>query len=68
MLTGKQQQVLEFIREYIDDNRYPPTVREIGIALGIKSTSTVQACLNALEDAGAISRVRESSRSIRVIY
>ena len=68
MLTGKQQQVLEYIEEYIDVKRYPPTVREIARDLSIKSTSTVQACLNALEAAGAISRVKESSRSIRVIF
>ena len=50
-LTEKQQRVLEFVKERLQDD-IPPSVREICDATGIKSTSTVHACLKRLEDDG----------------
>ena len=55
-----QQRILEYIREYQKVNGYPPSVREIGKAVGLKSTSTVQGHLDRLEKKGMIHR--DSSR------
>ncbi len=54
-LTEKQQAIYEFIKNYISDNSYPPTVREIGAAVSLKSTSTVHMHLKEIEKKGYIS-------------
>lgn len=59
--------ILEFIVEYIDSNRFPPTVREIAMGCDIPSTSTVAAYLNELEDMGMIARSRYKARGIQVL-
>ena len=48
-LTKKQELVLDFLKKSIAKNGYPPTVREIGKALGLSSPATVQSHLNILE-------------------
>jgi repressor LexA len=58
--------MLEFIRTYSAKNRYPPTIREIGQAVGISSTSVVNYNLNALQRGGHILRNREISRGIQL--
>jgi repressor LexA len=40
MLTGRQQEIWNFLTEYVDEHGYPPTVREIGEAVGLASPST----------------------------
>lgn len=65
MLTESQQKVFDFLKRRIDDS-IPPTVREICEATGLRSTSSVHAILNKLEDSGLISRDRNNSRSIRI--
>ena len=55
-----QQKILDFIRKEIEDKGYPPSVREICAAVGLKSTSTVHAHLNNLEKRGLIRRERSS--------
>ncbi len=42
-LSDRQQRMLEFIREFIEEHQYPPTIREIGRAAGISSTKTAPA-------------------------
>ncbi len=64
-LTEKQQRVLEFVKERLQDD-IPPSVREICDATGIKSTSTVHACLKRLEDDGYIDRRSGLNRAIRL--
>lgn len=66
-LTLKQQRVLDFIRKYSLENGYPPSVREIGGALGLRSTSTVHAYLKKLEEAGYIGPVNHKSRAISAV-
>lgn len=66
-LTRKQQQVLNFIKSSIQRRGYPPSVREIGEALGIKSTSTVHAYLSRLERKGYIRRDPSKPRAIGVV-
>ncbi|MFL6012244.1 MAG: hypothetical protein ACJ734_10715, partial [Gaiellaceae bacterium] len=52
MLTGRQQEIWDFLVDYVDRHGYPPTVREIGEAVGLASPSTVHAHLANLERAG----------------
>jgi len=54
MLTGRQQEIWNFLTEYVDEHGYPPTVREIGEAVGLASPSTVHAHLANLERVGLI--------------
>ena len=51
-LSTKQQEILSFIKEVSTDRGYPPSVREICLAVGLKSTSTVHSHLSKLEDKG----------------
>jgi repressor LexA len=65
-LSARQQKILEFIRQFTLENEYPPTIREIGTAVGISSTSVVNYNLNILQREGHIIRDREVSRGIRL--
>lgn len=64
-LTEKQKQVFEFLVKETATG-FPPTVREICLATGIKSTSTVHAVLSVLEEDGYIERDPKNSRAIRI--
>ena len=64
-LTDRQKAVLEFIVESIHDRGYPPTLREIGNHLGIKSTNGVNDHLRALERKGYLTREDMKSRTLR---
>lgn len=64
-LTTRQQQVLEFIRSSIRERGYPPTLREIGQHMGIRSTNGVNDHLRALEHKGYLTREDMKSRSLR---
>src|SRR5665647_337016 len=66
-LTPRQQQVLEFIRESVRANGYPPTVREICAALNLSSPSTVHAHLANLERLGLIKRDPTKPRALDVV-
>jgi repressor LexA len=67
-LTGKRRRILEFIAESIKERGYPPSVREIGSAVGLTSSSTVHAHLNVLQKAGYLSRDPERPRTIVVTF
>ncbi len=64
-LTQRQQQVLDFIRESITQRGYPPTLREIGAHMGIRSTNGVNDHLRALERKGYLTREDMKSRALR---
>lgn len=64
-LNQKQQDVYNFLVKQMSQG-IPPTVREISAATGIKSTSTVHAYLNALEEKGYITRDAKNSRAIKL--
>ena len=66
-ISSKQQQILEVIQSAIKVKGYPPSVREIGEAVGLKSPSTVHMHLNKLEQIGAIRRESEKNRAIDVV-
>ena len=67
MLSPKQERILDFLRRFLDDKDYPPTVREIVKGRGISSTSVVDYNLNILEREGYIRRGREISRGIELV-
>ncbi len=66
-LTQRQQMVLDFIRQSISDRGYPPTLREIGAKMGIRSTNGVNDHLRALERKGYLTREDMKSRALRPI-
>ena len=66
-LTGRQQEIWSFLVEYVDRHGYPPTVREIGEAVGLASPSTVHAHLANLERAGLIKRDPTKPRALELV-
>src|SRR3954453_5054579 len=66
MLTGRQQEIWKYLTDYVDAHGYPPTVREIGEAVGLASPSTVHAHLANLERAGLIKRDPTKPRALEL--
>jgi repressor LexA len=66
VLSDRQIRILAFIRSYLGEHNYPPTIREIGAAVGISSTSVVKYNLERLEEKGHIDRRQEISRGLRL--
>jgi repressor LexA len=66
MLTGRQQEIWDYLVEYTDRHGYPPTVREIGDAVGLASPSTVHAHLANLERAGFLKRDPTKPRALEL--
>jgi repressor LexA len=64
-LTARQQMVLDYIKQSIQDRGYPPTLREIGARMGIRSTNGVNDHLRALERKGYLTREDMKSRALR---
>jgi repressor LexA len=67
MLTARQQEIWQFLVEYTDGHGYPPTVREVGEAVGLASPSTVHAHLANLERAGLLKRDPTKPRALDLI-
>lgn len=65
-LTERQHKILEFLNEYVEENGYPPSIREIGDAAGISSTSVVSYNLKRLEEKGYIDRDPAVSRGLKL--
>jgi len=66
-LSERQENILNCIQTFILNNGYPPSIREIGEAVGISSTSVVNYNLNALQRAGMIERDKTVSRGIKLV-
>jgi repressor LexA len=66
VLTDRQQQVLDYIKKTVDNRGYPPSVREIGDAVGLSSPSSVHAQLNSLVEAGKIRKDPSKPRAIMI--
>ncbi len=66
-LSTRQQAILDFIRGFVRDHGYPPTVREIGTNVGISSTSVVDYNLRILTERGLLKRDQEISRGISLV-
>jgi repressor LexA len=67
MLTQRQQEIWQFLVEYVERHGYPPTVREIGEAVGLASPSTVHAHLANLERAGLLRRDPTKPRALELV-
>lgn len=67
-LTKRQKEIFDFIRKYADKTGYPPTVREIGKAVGLHSSSTVHAHLANLEKIGLLKRDPSKPRAIELLF
>ncbi len=65
-LTGRQREIWDFLVDYVDGHGYPPTVREIGEAVGLASPSTVHAHLANLERAGLLRRDPTKPRALEL--
>jgi repressor LexA len=66
-LTKRQQEIFDFIKRYAGEHGYPPTVRDIGKAIGLTSSSTVHAHLANLEKVGLLRRDPSKPRAIEVL-
>ena len=66
-LTAKQQKIFDYIQTFAAQHGYPPSVREIGAAVGLKSPSTVHFHLKGLEEAGMIAKAEGKTRAITVV-
>jgi repressor LexA len=67
LLTARQQEIFQFLVTYVDEHGYPPTVREIGDAVGLASPSTVHAHLANLERVGLLRRDPTKPRAIELL-
>src|SRR5438067_12674274 len=67
MLTGRQQEIWDFLVDYVDQHGYPPTVREIGEAVGLASPSTDHAHLANLKRAGLLRRDPTKPRALELL-
>ena len=65
-LTAKQQQIYDYIVSFTDEHGYPPSVREIGEYVGLKSPSTVHFHLKGLQSAGLITQAAGKTRAISI--
>jgi repressor LexA len=66
-LTKRQQEIFDFIKRYSSQNGYPPTVRDIGKAVGLTSSSTVHAHLANLEKVGVLRRDPTKPRAMEIL-
>lgn len=66
-LTSKQQQIYDYIIAFTDEHGYPPSVREIGEYVGLKSPSTVHFHLKGLQNAGLITQAEGKTRAISIV-
>jgi repressor LexA len=66
-LSKRQKEIFDFIGSYLKDHGYPPTVREIGKAVGLHSSSTVHAHLSKLESLGILKRDPSKPRAMEVM-
>src|SRR6185437_5375631 len=66
-LTKRQQEIFDFIKRYCEENGYPPTVRDIGKAVGLASSSTVHAHLSNLEKVGLLRRDPSKPRALELL-
>ena len=66
-LSGREKQILDFMQKEIEANGFPPTVRDICAALGIRSTSTVHKAMSSLQEQGYIRKRSNKRRAVEVL-
>ena len=67
-LTSRQQKVFDFVNSFQQEHGFPPTLREIGEAVGLANTNAVKGHLDGLEKKGYITRTPDKARSIQIVY
>lgn len=67
-LSGRQEEILKFIRKCVREKGYPPSVREIGLAVGLASSSTVHGHLERLQSKGFLRRDPTKPRTIELLH
>lgn len=66
-LSPRQKQILDFVKDRIEENGFPPTIREIGEHVGLQSSSTVHLHLKTIERKGHLDRDKGSPRGLRLV-
>ena len=66
-MNKRQMAIYEYIKEFLAENKYSPSMREITTAVGLKSVSTVQGHLDRLRDKGYIDFINSSPRTLQII-
>lgn len=66
-MTKRQQDIYDYIRTFITENHYSPSIREIAAAVGIKSSSTVHAHLEKMRVKGYIKFINSTSRTLQIV-
>lgn len=66
-MRARQQQIYDFIQLYIEENKYPPTIREITLGVGLKSVSTVHGHLDRMRKSGHINFVDSFPRTLSIV-
>lgn len=66
-MSERQRTIYNYIKTYIEENQYAPTIREITAAVGLKSPSTVHGHLDQMREKGYIDFVNSSSRTLRIV-
>ena len=66
-MNKRQMAIYEYIKEFLAENKYSPSMREITTAVGLKSVSTVHGHLDRLRDKGYIDFINSSPRTLQVI-
>jgi repressor LexA len=66
-LTKKQKEVLDFIKQFHAENKYPPSIRQICSAINLSSPATVHVHINHLVDKGFIKRSKEGNRALELL-
>ncbi len=67
LLTERQNEILQFIKKYISSKGYPPTIREIGTAVGLSSPATIHSHINNLESKGFIRKNNSTKRTLEIL-
>ena len=63
----RQKKIYDYIKYYIEENKYPPTIREIATGVGLKSSSTVHGHLDRMRKSGYIDFADSLPRTLRII-
>ncbi|WP_445322756.1 hypothetical protein [Psychrobacillus sp. FSL K6-2684] len=66
-MSKRQLQIYEYIKKYLIENKYPPSIREIAVGVGLKSSSTVHGHLGRMKDKGYIDFVNSAVRTLQII-
>lgn len=67
MMSKRQKEIYEYIKQYLAEKKYSPSIQEIAEAVGLKSSSTVHGHLDHLRNNGYINLVNSSARTLQIV-